>query len=133
MIYLASRYTETTDLAMTKNYDAVMNAAHVLIECGHCVVSPILHCHEMSRRFHMHKDVEFWLPYNWKLMQASRTLWILDHGKWGKSAGITREIEQAKWLNYPISVVKIFKKDGPYGRYALRSFDYPHPALRPID
>ena len=132
MIYLASRYTDPDKDIMDYRYHDTLYTAAKLIEEGHAVISPIVHCHEMARQYNMPRDAGFWLAYNWNIFQACSSMFIIDAWDWQESKGVMRELEWATWLQRPVNLVYI-ENAGQCDMYiSIKDYPYKQPALRPI-
>jgi hypothetical protein len=97
VIYLASPYHAGTEGG---NYGLitvnVMRTQHFIaraLTAGHCLFSPIVHCHELSRNWGMPDDYEFWWNYNRHMLTLASELWILTLPGYLQSRGIAQERE----------------------------------------
>ncbi len=53
--------------------------------------SPILHCHEMAKRFDLPTSFDFWQDYDRHMLHLSEELWILMMPGWKTSTGVRAE------------------------------------------
>jgi len=95
MIYLASAYTHFDRQVMAERYERTARVTALLFNRGHHIYSPIVHCHELSVRFALRHDFEFWRNYNEAMLDVADELWVYDdpQGAWMKSTGVRAEIE----------------------------------------
>lgn len=112
MIYLASVYSlyATTDSPRDKairqlRTDQVMLKTAQLLNDGHCVFSPIVHCHQMSVTCGLPKDHKFWMKLDFEYLLHCDELWVYRMEGWADSKGITMEIEFAKEHSIPIKYI----------------------------
>jgi len=105
MIYLASPYSHPEALVMNERFRAAAAAtAHWICE-GHAIYSPIVHCHELARRFQMPTDFSFWTDYNLAMLNRALELWVLKLPGWERSQGIAGEMTFAEIQGIRTSLV----------------------------
>lgn len=97
MIYLASAYTHFDRKVMEERFEQVAMASAFLINKGHHIYSPIVHCHPLAIRFALRHDYEFWAQYNHSLIQAATEFWVFDdpYEAWRNSNGVKGELIEA--------------------------------------
>jgi hypothetical protein len=61
--------------------------------------SPIVHCHELAKRYNLPDDATFWRGYNRALLREAQVIYILTISGWQDSEGIEGEITHARYLN----------------------------------
>ena len=105
MIYLASPYTHTDPFVMEERYLKAMRVTAILLNGGHFVYSPIVHCHPMAVRHEMPKDHLFWLEYDQHMIELSEVVYVLKMEGWATSKGVQSEIEFAIGLNKLIEYI----------------------------
>lgn len=88
MIFLSSPYSKHPELG----YSTAKFAAAELIRQGHCVVSPIVHCHVIASEYNLPTDAEWWWAYNRRLMLASTYMLVLSTDWTGDSQGVSMEV-----------------------------------------
>ena len=93
MIYLASPYSHHDPEMMHARYLWVEEACARLFNRGLFVFSPIIHCHEMSRRHKLKNDFAFWRKYNEHMIGKADALAILTLNGWEDSKGVQGEID----------------------------------------
>lgn len=108
-IYLASPYTDKSDLIMHDRYLKVLEVTAQFQRYGITVYSPIVHNHDMAKRHRMPKDSEFWAKHNENMLRAALIMYVLELEGWEKSTGIAKEIKFCRkhgvpWrqLSYPL-------------------------------
>ena len=62
-----------------------------LLTEGQHVYSPIVHCHELAKKFELPRDFEFWKEYNYTMLQNSSKLLIAMMPGYLDSTGLTGE------------------------------------------
>lgn len=102
MIYLASPYSSPDPVIVKTRFLLVEQCCAALIKRGEFVWSPIVHCHEMSLRYEMPGDHEFWLNYDKDIMRRADAIYVLKIPGWAESKGVQMEIEFAKYNNIPL-------------------------------
>ena len=101
-IYLASPYTDKSDLIMHNRYLQVAEITAQLLNRGIHVYSPIVHCHELAKRFSLPRDFDFWQRYNEAMLEMASALHILQLEGWNNSKGVRKEIGFATSNSIPI-------------------------------
>ena len=98
MIYLASAYTHFDRQVMEERYENVARVTAHLLNAGHHIYSPIVHCHPLASRFALRHDFDFWRNYNEAMLDCASELWVYDdpQGAWMKSRGVQAEIKYAE-------------------------------------
>lgn len=95
MIYISSPYTGK-QTQMSQRYHRVMEFAAEGLKAGFIVFSPIVHCHQMAKVHKMPKDFQFWMEYNYKMIDVCDELMILALPGSTESKGVQAEILYAK-------------------------------------
>lgn len=86
--YLAGPYSDNIPV----RYMEHMTAAAILMKSGVVVYSPIVHCHEVAKRFVMPTDADFWESYNATMMRHSIGVILLKLSGWENSNGVKKEL-----------------------------------------
>lgn len=102
-IYLASPYSDKSYLVRHQRYIHVSEVTAQLLRQGLHVYSPIVHCHEIAKRFSLPKDFSFWEAYNYAMLEQAASLYILELEGWEKSRGVRGEIQFARKHNISIT------------------------------
>lgn len=105
MIYLASPYSHKDPVIVKTRFLLVEQATAILINAGHFVWSPIVHCHEMAAKYAMPTDAEFWKAYNFDFIRRSEAMFVLDIEGWQESKGVMMELKLAADMMLPVSFV----------------------------
>lgn len=105
-LYLASPYTHESELVRHKRYlDVAELTAHLLR--GHIAVySPIVHCHDIAKRYDLPKGFEFWEHYNYQMLEKAEKLLVYQMAGWNASRGLKGEIKFATARNIPITHIQ---------------------------
>lgn len=109
-IYLASPYSHPSPWIRERRYLEAMECMTFYLKQGHAVYSPIVHCHELAKIADLPRDAGFWESYNFKMLAASRELWILLIDGWQDSKGCKAEMAEAERLGILISHVNPLEK-----------------------
>jgi len=94
-IYLASPYSHEMDTVKQQRYELVSETVVQLLKQDIHVYSPIVHCHELAKRFNLSGSFAFWQDYNFAMIEASAGLWVLKLEGWKESIGVKAEIKYA--------------------------------------
>jgi len=101
-LYLASPYSAKTDLLRHERFRQAMEATAFMTRKGITVFSPIVHNHEMAKRYSLPTDSEFWMKHNYAMLRGASVLGILELSGWEDSIGVMKEYHYARRLNIPI-------------------------------
>ncbi|MFQ5742005.1 MAG: DUF1937 family protein [Acidobacteriota bacterium] len=101
-IYLASPYSANTQQKMDERYKIAQECVGEFTRGGVVMLSPVLHCHDLARRYELRTDYAFWRQLNEALIRAASELWVLCLPGWEDSLGVSSEIKFAKTLHKPI-------------------------------
>lgn len=101
-IYLACPYTDKSELIQHKRYLQVAEVTAQLLCRDIFVYSPIVHCHELAKRFRLPGDFAFWKAYNYAMLGEASALHILELEGWNASKGLKAEIQFAIDKSIPI-------------------------------
>lgn len=104
-IYLASPYSK---LDKSKAYAAAAQATVYLItKCNYNVYSPIVHCHNLARDFHLQGDFTFWKSLNYAMLHPADELFALTLPGWLDSEGLQDEIAAARTWRKPVKLLNV--------------------------
>lgn len=101
MIYLASPYSGTQE-EMQSRYLETERATAYWLSQGKIIYSPIVHCHELARKYSLPTDFLFWQHYNRGMLRLASELWIFKLPGWTESNGVTAEVNFAQQLDIEI-------------------------------
>ena len=101
MIYLASPYSDDSDVLQAWRWRAVCRAASCLMKQGHRVFSPIAHTHPIAQHG-LPGDWEFWQAWDREMLPACSELWVLKLAGYDQSKGIAAEIALANEMGIPV-------------------------------
>jgi hypothetical protein len=102
-IYLASPYTDHDPLIVQQRFELAEEAVAEMLRIHMPVYSPIVHCHELAKKFNLPKDFEFWKEYNLSMLEAARELHILRLPGWKESRGVRAESNFALMHGIPVA------------------------------
>lgn len=105
MIYLASPYSNPDPLIVQTRFLLVEQCTAELIKQGLFVWSPIVHCHEMARKYNLPTDAEFWQGYNFDFIRRADAVYVLNIPGWDKSVGVGMEMRLANAGLIPVKFV----------------------------
>jgi hypothetical protein len=105
MIYLASPYSHPDPVIKKTRFLLVEQCTAALINEGHLVWSPIVHCYEMAKKFTMPDDADFWKAYNFDFIRHCTEMYVLTIDGWTESKGVRMEIELAANILLPVRYV----------------------------
>lgn len=103
MIYLASPYSHEDPAIKQERYMKVMEATARLLQTGHFIYSPIVHCHAMAVEYDLPTGFDFWKNYDFDMIESSEQLYVLCLDGWDRSIGVLAEIEFARSWNLTIT------------------------------
>ncbi len=102
-IYLASPYTDPDPDVMQHRFEAAERVTAQMLKDGEAVYSPIVHCHELARRYDLPKDFDFWEKYNFRMLAVSCEVAVLRLDGWAESKGVGHEISIATRIGIPVT------------------------------
>jgi hypothetical protein len=122
MIYLATPYTTDDPDLLEKRYLIAMDIAQFYLKQSIPIFSPILHCHEMSKRYNLPGDIGFWKGYDFQMVLASTEVWFGLLPGFSESIGMKYEFSLAKKQNKPTKII-VPEKDSNWGngKYTVSS------------
>lgn len=106
MKYLATPYSHDNPNIMQLRFEQAEAITAHLMQQGHAVYSPIVHGHEMAKKFNMPTHFGFWQRYCLTMLDAASELWVVKMPGWDTSNGVQAEIEHAKQHNMTIVEVE---------------------------
>lgn len=113
MIYLAAPYStglpedQTPAQAMADRARQIDRAAARLLLAGQPVYSPVSH----GKRLEIHlpadaaADHALWMGHCLQMLNHARELWVLQLPGWRESRGVQIEIDRARSLGIPITMI----------------------------
>lgn len=104
-IYIASPYTDNSDLVMHKRYLEVSEVTSLYLNKNVWCYSPIVHCHEMAKRFNLPRHIDFWKNYNEAMLEVAHALHILQLPGWQDSKGVKHETQFAIKRGIPVTMI----------------------------
>lgn len=116
MIYLASPYSHPDKAVEEQRFLAVEEMTATLLAQGKHVYSPIVHCHNISRKWELPSDAAHWIRYNFSMLRRCDILYIYTIEGWDKSKGVEMEAWFAKQCGLPSFLID--------QRGVTRGYDY---------
>lgn len=119
MIYLASNYSDPSVNIMTRRFVLVEMLTAQLFRAKVSTYSPIVHTHDISRKYGLPTDASFWKGYNFDALDACTHGVFLQLPGWEASKGL--EFEAKYCLENDISMIQlqpkmdIFSSDDAWG------------------
>lgn len=110
-IYVASPYSGSVDIMEARFRLAETYVAWLLSSSIWCY-SPIVHCHEIARRYSLPIDFDYWQKYNRAMLAKASQLHILCIDGWQASKGVKAETLFATRCGIPIKHVRRFNHKG---------------------
>jgi hypothetical protein len=107
MIYLASPYNDPSPFIRAQRHLAALEATALLLIQRQWVYSPIVHCHEIARNHGLPTGHDFWLEYDFHILERCDRLLILNIPGWSKSLGVGEEMAFAKSRNIPMQLLRV--------------------------
>jgi len=105
LVYLATPYSHPDAEVRQARFVKVSVAAAYFVRKGEFIFSPITHFHPMAKYAELPGEWEFWKTIDETYLQHCKALYVLGADGWQESKGVTAEIEIARNLGIPISVV----------------------------
>jgi Domain of unknown function (DUF1937) len=105
-IYLASPYSHESSDVMDRRYDEALQATAWLMNKGVFVYSPIVHCHELAKRYQLPRDFEYWRDYNFSMLAHAGHVNVLSILGLKTSKGVAGEYYRAKRLGKSITLME---------------------------
>lgn len=99
--YLASPYSHPDEDVREARYLEALKATAWLLQNKIWVHSPIVHCHELAKLYRLPKDANFWMDYNFAVLERASELLILTIDGWQSSHGIRQEYDRSKIKGIP--------------------------------
>lgn len=105
MIYLASPYSHPDPVIKKTRFLLAEQCTASLMNQGVLVWSPIVMCYDITQKFDLPDDAEFWKRYNYDFIRRSDGIYVLDIEGWQESKGVQMEIKLAEAMLLPIGFV----------------------------
>ena len=94
-------------ILLEKRVAYTQKLVYELLMDGKFPYSPILHCHELSKKYDLPGEYKFWKDNDRNAIEHCSEVYVLmmvdDYGSWEKSTGITDEIYYAERLGKKIT------------------------------
>lgn len=102
MIYLASPYSHPDPFIREQRYLAVMKVLGDMLANRQWAYSPIVHCHELKKVRDLPPGHEFWLEYDFHILNRCGVLVVVPLEGWMESKGVAAEIAEANRAQIPV-------------------------------
>lgn len=112
-VYVASPYSSASMDIMQERFEAVERFASTLLIKGISAYSPIVHCHELAKKYKLPATFGFWQQHDHNMISRSNAMYVLCIDGWKESVGIQSEIEFADENYIPVIYFKL-REDGVY-------------------
>lgn len=96
MIYIASPYTNKEADIMHARFLIVEAVTAFWMKQGLPVFSPIVHCHEIAKKFELPTNFDYWQKMNFAWIDAAEIMSVLQFPNWHLSKGCCGEIKYAE-------------------------------------
>jgi nucleoside 2-deoxyribosyltransferase len=106
MIFLSSPYSDPDPLVMAKRFIEVEELTSAMLKQGAVVFSPIVYLHEISKKYNLPKDAQYWSNFNVSMLRRCDLFAILMLDGWEQSKGVQMELSLAKHLNIPVQELR---------------------------
>jgi hypothetical protein len=106
-LYLASPYSHKDPQVVNTRFLLAERVTAELLKTERFVYSPIVHCHEIARKFNLPTDAAFWMNYNKAMLAEASDLLILCLPGWQESVGVNMEIDFAKSFGMFVSYLTV--------------------------
>lgn len=113
MIYICSLYSNGLQncpmprILLEKRVAYTQKRVYELLMEGKFPYSPILHCHELSKKYDLPSEYKFWQDIDRNAIEHCSEVYVLMigdlWGNWRLSTGITDEVKYAEWLGKKIT------------------------------
>ena len=115
MIYVCSLYSNgigglplpEQKLLLQKRVDYTMKRVYDMLMGGYSPYSPIIHCHDMSFKYDLPKDYDFWQNIDRNAIEHCSEVYVLKmedaFGNWRDSKGISDEVSFAESIGKKIT------------------------------
>lgn len=107
MIYLASPYSHPDPLVMQQRFEIAERVTACFLRWRKWTYSPIVHCHELSKKYNLPHDFNFWKDYNFSMLRFANGFYIVGSKGWQGSVGVQAELAFARELGLPLMLVDI--------------------------
>lgn len=104
-VYIATPYSHPDKQVEVQRYESCMQILATLHALKMPCYSPIVHWHNVSRKFYLPGDADFWRIQDHAMIFHAKELWVIKLEGWEKSVGVESEIEFAQTMN--LRVVKL--------------------------
>lgn len=103
MIYIAQPYSHDDPAVMTERFnDALLWCARLHKQYP---FSPIAHWHHVSLDHDLPYDADYWLEYNYHMLEHAEAMYILLLNGWNTSRGLAAEVAHASRFNIPTHTI----------------------------
>lgn len=95
-IYLASPYSNPSEITKELRYREISKIAATLVCKGEVIFCPISMSHSFSKWGHTPTSWEFWENQDLPFLELATELWIVTMDGWETSVGVMAEFEYAR-------------------------------------
>jgi hypothetical protein len=122
MIYLATPYTHEDPSIVEERYLLALDITQFFLKQGVWIFSPIVHCHEIAKRYNLPGDFSFWHDYDEEMISIAKQVWFALIPGYSKSKGMKLEYTLALNAKKIINVITPLHANwggGNYKTYAV--------------
>lgn len=125
LIYLASPYSHEDRAVRNERFAMACIAAATMMRQGMMVYSPIAHTHSIAECGELPKGHQFSREFDERMIATCDELWVLMLPRWEKSDRVRRQVEYARSIGKPISLVlepatlKVISYEDPFVRQVM--------------
>lgn len=112
-IYLANPYSDPDPKVIDERFRQAERALYALLMEGRATYSPIVHCHELAKKYDLPKTFDFWRKYDLSMIASCSDLYVLMLDGWEASPGVRAEVEFARSIGVPVSGLRLSKSGEP--------------------
>lgn len=102
MIYVASPYSANRFEKMIERFKSVEELTAKLLQDKVWCYSPIVHCHEIAKVHGLPTDHDYWMEYNYHVIDRADALVVHMQDGWDQSYGVGEEIKYALSKQIPV-------------------------------
>ena len=106
LIYLATPYSNFP-AGLDEAYEQASAVLYTLLSKGAVVFCPIVHCHNIAKKYDLPKDWSFWKNIDFTFISKCDKMCVVKMDGWDISTGVNAEIKEAERLNIPVEYIKV--------------------------
>lgn len=107
MIYVANPYSHQFTQVMDARFRVVEKYVAEMSMRGHLMYSPIVHFHEIARKYKLPSDFKYWREICIDMLNRSTRVHVLKMSGYEVSKGVLAEIAHAEKIGIPVTYVDV--------------------------